>query len=495
MKKTEFFLLMLLLLGGFIARLYRFDNPVADWHSWRQVDTSAVSRNFVKYGFDLLHPRFDDLSNIASGKDNPNGYRFVEFPIYNFFQAYLFMLYDILTLEQWGRLVSIFSSLASVVFLYLLVRKHIGIVEAFFSSFFFAFLPFSIYYSRTILPDTTMVMASLGGIYFFDKWIDLMSNIKDQPRLDQGQISKIQIRNNMVFISSIVFTASAILLKPFAIFFLLPMVYLAFRTFSFRSIKQWQLWLFLILSMLPLILWRLWMQQYPEGIPASDWLFNENNIRFKGAFFYWIFGERISKLILGYLGVSLFLVGFFRKEEARGYLFSISFLISSLLYLFIIAGGNVKHDYYQILIVPTLSIFLARGVSFLLSLKGIANTFVSLVLLPLVILGMFALSWYYVRDYFNINNWGIVKAGKYASWILPDSAKVIAPAPIPGDTAFLYYTGRQGWPAITAPIEKLMQKGATHLVIADPTKSDFEGFGRQYHILASSPSYLILELR
>jgi len=102
---------------GFCLRLYRIDNPIADWHSWRQVDTSAVSRNFIKNGFDLLRPKFEDLSIAVSLKDNPQGYRFVEFPIYNVLQAGLFKVFGHYTLEEWGRLVTIFSCLLSIVFL------------------------------------------------------------------------------------------------------------------------------------------------------------------------------------------------------------------------------------------------------------------------------------------------------------------------------------------------------------------------------------------
>ena len=109
-------ILLVIILFGFVVRLYRFDNPIADWHSWRQADTSSVSRNFVNERFDLLHPTYHDLSNVPSGIENPKGYRFVEFPIYNMFQAGGFVLFDFLTLEQWGRLVSIFSSLLSGLF-------------------------------------------------------------------------------------------------------------------------------------------------------------------------------------------------------------------------------------------------------------------------------------------------------------------------------------------------------------------------------------------
>lgn len=487
MRRIEFLILTLTFIIGLILRLYRFDNPIADWHSWRQTDTSAVSRNFIKHGFDLLHPRFDDISNIASGKENPEGYRFVEFPIFNLFQAGFYSLIDSFKLEQWGRIVSILSSLISALFLYLLIEKNIGKTEGLFSSFFFLFLPFSVYYSRTILPDEMMVMASLVGMYFFDRWLSYDVNVR--PKAEESH----RVRLTMIYMLAIIFTALAFLLRPYGLFFALPMVYLAFRKFGFRFIFQWQMWLFAALSILPLVLWRMWMAQYPEGIPASGWLFNENNIRFKGAFFYWIFGERISKLILGYLGVALLILGLFKREGEKRYLLVMSFLVSSLLYLFVMAGGNVKHDYYQILIIPTVSIFLARGSTFLLSERE--NKLVSYIIIFSIILGMFAFSWYYVRDYFNVNNWTIVEAGQEADMILPAQAKVIAPAPIPGDTTFLYYTGRPGWPAFTRPIEELMQMGATHLVIASPTKNDFDGFGRKYQVVASSSSYLILKLQ
>lgn len=135
-KKIALSLLGLILLFGFLLRLYRFDNPIADWHSWRQSEVSSVSRNFVRDGFDLLHPRMDNISNVQSGKDNPNGYFFVEFPLYNAAQAGLYSIFGIVTLEQWGRLVSIFSAILAALFLYLIVRRHsneaIGLLAAFF---------------------------------------------------------------------------------------------------------------------------------------------------------------------------------------------------------------------------------------------------------------------------------------------------------------------------------------------------------------------------
>lgn len=483
MKKIEFFLIAFILILGFTVRLYRFDGPIADWHSWRQADTSAVSRNFIKYGFDLLHPRFDDLSNVASEKDNPNGYRFVEFPIYNAAQAGLFKIFGIFTIEQWGRLVTIFSSVLSSLFLYLLVKKYAGILPGILSAFFYSFLPFNVYFGRTILPDPSMVMAILGGIYFFDRWIEESSK------------SKIKIKNYLFLLSSIIFTAAAFLLKPYALFFTLPMIYLAIVNFKFKLFLRWELFIFVILALAPLIFWRNWMQQYPEGIPGNAWLFNKGNIRFKGAFFRWLFADRVGRLILGYWGLPLFALGFLTKIKKSGMsngLF-LSFLLSSLLYMFVIARGNVQHDYYQILIIPTLVIYLALGSSFLLKISGenFSKTSSYLVFTVCTVF-MFTFGWYFARDFFNINNPSIVTAGQAIDKILPPDAKIIAN--YEGDTSFLYQTKRRGWASFQKSIPEMVQLGAEYLVLVNPNEGDF-GWGNTYKTVASDKTYVIFNLR
>ncbi|MBI2025910.1 MAG: glycosyltransferase family 39 protein [Candidatus Levybacteria bacterium] len=265
MRKLEVIFLTLFFVLGFIFRLYRFDSPIADWHSWRQADTSVVSRNFVQNGFNLLHPKFDDLSNVPSGIDNPQGYRFVEFPIYNLFQGFFYKSLGVFTLEEWGRLVSIIASMLSALFIYLIVKKRFGASAGFLSLIFFLFLPFNIYFSRTILPDPSMVMAVLGGIYFFGLWLD---NIEKNDR-----------KKWLYFIFSLVLTSISFLLKPYALFFTLPIFYLSFEKFGIKLFKRWQLWVFGIVSVIPLILWRWWMLSFPQGIPQSNWLFNEGNFK------------------------------------------------------------------------------------------------------------------------------------------------------------------------------------------------------------------------
>ncbi len=505
-------LLGIILIGAFFVRLYRFNNPIADWHSWRQVDTSSVSRNFVTHGFDVLRPRFDDISNVPSGLDNPQGYRFVEFPIFNVFQAGMFRLFDFFTLEEWGRLVTIFSSLLSIGFLFLLVRKYADSITALFSAFFFAFIPYNIFYGRTILPDPMMTMATLGGIYFFDLWIGESSKFKVQSSKSSHKgtstaralstswgrffkASQFKIKNLLLFAIAAIFTASALLLKPFAAFFLLPMVIIVWNAYGFNFLKKWELWVFLILSVLPLVGWRTWILQYPEGIPVNNWLFNGNGIRFRPSFFRWIGYERVSKLILGYFGMPIVLIGLFTVlKRKKKELFFLSFAVASILYVCVVATGNVQHDYYQIPLIPTIAIFMGFGAAFLVHpSKKIINKYVAYAILASCTVLGFIFSWYLVRDYFNINNSAIVEAGKTVDKNTPQDAKVIAL--YDGDTTFLYQTNRRGWASLEKPLPEMIKMGARYMAIVNPTPNDLSGFGKEFEVVASSPQYLILKLK
>lgn len=484
MKKIKPILLGVVLLLTVILRLYRLDNPIGDWHAFRQADTSAVSKRYVQEGINLLYPKYFDVSNIQSGKNNPEGYRFVEFPIFNLLQSILYSSSPILNLEEWGRLITIISSTLSTLFIFLIVKRRLNYLAAISASFFFAVLPYSIYYGRVILPDPITSMGILGGVFFFDLWIE-----------KKCQISNVKCQ--MFFVLALILTASSFLLKPFALFFTLPMFILAWEEFGFKFLKKWQLWLFVVLSILPLFLWRTWIAQFPEGIPVSNWLFNEGNIRFTGSFFHWIFAERISKLILGYFGLILLVCGLFKQKE-KSYGFFMSFILSSLVYMSVIARGNIQHDYYQILILPTICILLGRGTSFLLSIPNKiganlgVNTLIAIGSLIVITVFSLSFSWFHVRDYFNINNRALVTAGQIADKILPKEAMVIAANN--GDTSFLYYINRKGWPAYQKSPLELKQMGADFIVIPSPTEKDKQGLGQEFETFYSSPEVLILQL-
>ena len=115
-QKNKFTIIDLCLLSFILIialgfRLYKINTPLADLHSWRQADTAAVSRNFSKNGINLLKPQYDDLSSNQTGRENPEGLRFVEFPIYNAIISISHNLFSGLPVEVHGRIVTAVFSL------------------------------------------------------------------------------------------------------------------------------------------------------------------------------------------------------------------------------------------------------------------------------------------------------------------------------------------------------------------------------------------------
>src|SRR3989338_5902475 len=257
-RRVEIFFLVLIVILAIVVRLYKINSPLADWHSWRQADTASVARNFVRNDFDLLHPRFDDLSNIPSGKDNPQGYRFVEFPFYNGLMATFFKVSPIVPIEEYGRIISIFFSMVLLVTIYGLARSFDGAISALFSTVIFAVMPFSIYYSRVVLPYMTalaLMFVSILALYRFTK---VRVEKKKSPW--------------WWYTSACLLAALSLLIKPTVIFYFLVHLYLFHNRYGLRLIEKINVYLFFVLALIPFGLWRAWISQFPEGIPAASWL-------------------------------------------------------------------------------------------------------------------------------------------------------------------------------------------------------------------------------
>lgn len=435
----------------FIPRLYKIDNPVADWHSWRQADTAAVTRNFIKEGLTPLYPKFDSFFALnENGLPNPNRYFFAEFPLYNLLTYPFYKFFGVN--EIYARGVSVFlASLTSVV-LFLLVKRYSSFLTAFLSGLFFAILPFNIYYGQVIMPDPTFIFFSVLSLLMVSYWLE-----KEKWWL--------------VGISGIV-ASLAMLTKPYAIFLGLPVAYLFFSTRTIPAVPQGrsllnffkkpQFYLYLILAFLPFLAWRWHINQHPEGMFGTSWLFNQGNIRFKGAFFRWLVFERMNKLIFATGGFVLLFLGLVSKRSKKEGWFFYLWFASVFIYMTIFAKGNVTHDYYQLPLVPIGCIFIAKGTEFLLKNgKGILERILNWGLALSLIFLMLAFGWYEVRGFFNINHPEIVKAGQGVDQLLPKDAKVIAP--YQADSAFLYQTNRYGW-TVSGLANKFIQEGATHYV-------------------------------
>lgn len=468
--KEEFFL-FLILVFAFLARLYKINSPVADWHSWRQADTASVSRIYFNDGIDILHPRYYDISSIQSGFFNPQGYRFVEFPFFNIVHTLLARLGGPLTFDGWGRMTSVIFSLFSIVFIYLLGKRFISSWGGVLAALFFAFLPYNIYYSRVILPEPTAVSLALFSLVLFVNF------------LDRGKI--------LFFYLSSLFLALSVLVKPHAIFYFMPILLLFLEKYSlggiFKKASNFiKIVVFLAIVLLPFFLWRVWVNKFPAGIPFMEWSFNGDLIRFHPAFWRWIFGERLGYLILGIYGIFIFGLGLINKQKSNFIRF---FLIGMFFYVSIFASANVRHDYYQIFVIPAVSLALAQGSCFLLS----GLDFGKILIWSFFCFMMFFMSFYKVKDYYQINHPEIIEAGRAVDELTPKNARVIAP--YNGDTAFLYQTKRFGWPAVDTSFEKLIkERGADYYVSVDKESQDSKYIKSNFLVIKETDSYFIADL-
>lgn len=488
--------LLLIICLAFCLRLYHLTSPLADWHSWRQADTASVALEYSKHGLDLLHPKYLDLSSIPSGKSNPQGYRMVEFPLIPGLVSSLASIilphFPTLEIHYLYRFVNLLISLFSLVFLYAIIALFNHPRLALWTAFIYAVLPFNLYYSRTTLPEVALVCFSLAAVYFGLKVIF-------HPH-----------RSSLL--AHTLFASLSLIIKPTAIFYLVVVWYVILRHTTFKQFIRRFLLPFCLAS-LPLIIWRLWITQYPEGIPANLWLLNGNGIRLKGAWFRWLFADRLSRLILGYWGLiplgfgfinllsynqpvfnliaslKQLLLRFHHSDSQPPHLsrFIVVWMISLLAYLIIFATGNVQHDYYQYLLIPLIATLIAAGFDYLYS----QNNPASCLLASCSLCFMLAFSWYEVRGFYQINHPEIIVAGQTVAQLTPADALVIAP--YQGDTAFLYATKRRGWP-IGGDIDAKIKAGASYYVTINKN-DEYLDLTHDYQTIAETSSFALIKLQ
>lgn len=468
-KKIEYVFLFVILLIGFVVRLYKINNPVADWHSWRQADTASVSRIYAQKGIDVLYPKYYDISTAQSGLFNPEGYRFVEFPLYNVINVVFYRLLPVYSIEVWARLISIFSALFTSVFIFLIARKYLDKWAGIFAAGFYLLIPYNIYFTRVILPEPMSTLFSIMGVWFFIKFWE-------------------NERNKWLYLSAFFYNL-AILLKPYTLFYGFPVIYLLIKKYGVKNLfKEKKYYLAGLIAFFPFLLWRSWISQYPEGIPFWKWAFNGNKIRFRPSFWNWIFGERLGRLILGIWGLVPFAIGILNYNKKKPMIHLLG--ISMFLYVSVVASANVMHDYYQTMTIPVIALFFASGSSLLWRGK-VFSKFLSKGILVFSTVVMMVVGAYRVRDFFSVNHPEIVLAGQKADEILPKDALIIAP--YNGDTAFLYQTKRSGWPVIDRPLDELIEKGAQYFVSVnydDVTNKVI----KEYEVVFKNESFVIANL-
>ncbi|MGB6882150.1 MAG: hypothetical protein WBD86_02525, partial [Microgenomates group bacterium] len=211
-------------------------------------------------------------------------------------------------------------------------------------------------------------------------------------------------------------------------------------------------------------------------------------IRFRPALWRWIFVERLGILILGVWGLIPFIFGFL-KIDKKNY-FNHFFLLGMFLYIVVFATANVRHDYYQTIIIPAVSLVFAQGIVEIWNTKKQRILTRSLLIFSVIM--MFNSTAYRIREFYKINHPEIMEAGQAVDNLIPKDALVIAP--YNGDTAFLYQTKRWGWPVIDTSLDTLIKRGADYYVSVNLVDTDTKMVESRFETVEKTGNYILIDL-
>ena len=367
-KLIVVFILLLIL----ITRLIYINNPPAEaGEYWRQPDTESIARNFIKYEFNIFYPQFN-----YDGP--PPNYVQLEFQITTFLIA---ILYKIFGYHIWlARIIPVIFFMISVYYLYLIAKKFFSPIQTVLTIIIYSFLPLNIFFSRAIMPEAALLCFFNGAFYYFLKWLD-------DDRFPTLMLSAI-------------FTALAISQKPQASFLGLAMIALCCEKFKKNIFKKWQLLIFLVLSIVPNIIYftfsdKLAEQKFVSGIAikhifpqiATAMISKESR-----EFIITKLPEAFGIIILLLSLVSLLTI--FKKKERPILYWAIAMGLEVILIVSVI-----KFEYYMILLTPIVAILSGKLLGYFCE-KNIQYKIISLILLLVLVVNSYAstLQEFQVRD-------------------------------------------------------------------------------------------------
>lgn len=137
-------------------------HPMLDYHAFRQCQTAGMARNYFRHGMHFFTPEIDF--------EGPTLWTGTEFPLYSYLLAGLYQVFGLH--EILGRLISIFFTAWSALFLFGFIRRRLGDAAGFWSAIIMCAIPAHVYFTRTVQPESMALWGFLGFLYFFDRWLN-----------------------------------------------------------------------------------------------------------------------------------------------------------------------------------------------------------------------------------------------------------------------------------------------------------------------------------
>lgn len=339
----EKYRVLLLILVLTSLRLFHFETSIDKPHAWRQADTKQYIDSYYQDNVPFLEPSVCWMGGHET--------LILEFPLPEFMIAQLYHLFGENLLI--ARAFFLFFFALSLYYLYKTLKLLFNNWTPEIAITIFGLAPLSIFYSRAIHIDFFAIAFSFGMLFHL--------------------MNAIQSKSNWHFIWSLLYGCIAFLVKaPYAFFLAIPILVYAIQLKNFK-------WLFIrsFLFAIPIVLLFLWNKysfEVNSKIPDWDQIPNFNKFN---DMWYWYFGNmdqrltwskwmtifsRIFNEITGYTGLLLLGVGILIGKKEKAYLWSLTFLLSTLIYLAIFFNLNEIHNYYQIPFIAPLAVFIAVGI-------------------------------------------------------------------------------------------------------------------------------------
>ena len=432
-----------------IPRLYNLNSPLIGVHAWRQADTAAMARNF--YEMQLAHPGLKNLWRFLYPQVDWGGgsYAETEFPIYPAIVSGLYRLLGDHTL--YARLLSVLFSLLGLYFLYRLVELCFDRQIAFWSALFYAILPLSVFYGRTVQPESLVMMSTLGSLYFFKRWT------VEECKWD--------------LLKSWGLSAIALLTKVLPIIYLgFPLLFLAVVKYRGRIFRRVELWMYAIALLAITFAWYSHAHQIylDTGVTFGFWPDDTDRYSWANLFRVKYWSDILFRLLVRHFAIFGFfiaLIGFtYKRTQAANYLWEVG-LASSLLANAIAPTSSHVHEYYQLPVMLYGLVFIGKvyGNAF-----GYVRCFpwLTIALVLTLITSSLIYSLGYMRPE-NVQSSKVYQLAQQVRSATPADASVLATTG--GDPGLLYLAHRKGWlihPEEVSPerLQAAKEDGADFLV-------------------------------
>ena len=398
-----------------VFRLWGVTNPLLDFHGWRQTLTATIAYNFYVDGMNVFNPSPNRLNQLGAH----------EFPLYTYIIA---ILYKILGFHEiMGRLVAIAFSMGSLWFLYLLAKRYFDETAAAIACGIFAVLPFSVYYSRTFMPEAAMLFFSISMVYMFARW------------LDTGKWSD--------FIFASLFATLAFLVKLPTLYMGGPLLFLAWNKFRGKIFYQPRLYLFVVMILAPPALWYSYIArlQFETYGGANVWLDMLKDWEILLTLRYWklIFWTRLVEKMFAFTVFPFLVLGMWATTQNKERYVLHTWFFSICAYFVIAAKYNFIHEYYQVPIIPVGCLFAGKFIAdfYRQNASGAWNKRVWLVLIMIVFIPIHSI--YKLNKRLNYND-SYIKLGEEIKENTEPDDLIIANQ-VNASPQIFYYGQRKGW--------------------------------------------------